>query len=138
MYLSEGIGDFFHAVLKRLLQHPLDEGVEFCFHRHLHLRRVLIDGQHLDPYVKGYGRLYRLELDTLRLLTITNAEFQLSDGVHVEADGILVVFEVIDFILGNAVLYFLEVAQVTDIVVDCLLRVGDEFHATLEFAFTSE
>ena len=138
MYLCEGIGDLLHAVLQGLFKHAFDEGVEFCLYRHFHLRVVLVDGQHLDPYVEGYRRLHRFEFHTLRLLTITDTQFQFSHRVHIEADGILVVFEIIDFVLRHAILYFFQIAQVADVPIDSLLRVGNLFYATLELAFTSE
>ena len=136
--MCQGIGDLLYAVLKRFLYHTLDKRVQLGLYRHLHLRVVLIDGQHLNPYVEGYGRLNGLELDALRLLTVADAELELTHRRHLKAHGVLIETKVTDLVLRDAVAHLLQIVQVADIVVDCLLRVRHELHATLEFRFTSE
>ena len=138
MHLCEGIGDFLDTILKGFLDHRLDEGVELGLYSHLHLGIIIVDGQHLHPNIEGYGRLYGLELDAFGLLTLTDAELELTHGGDIEANGVLIEGKIVDLVLGHAVANLLKVAQVADIVVDGLLRVGNELDTTLEFRFTSK
>ena len=133
MYLGEGVGDFLDTFLEGFLDHRLDEWVELSFHRDFHLGVVVIDGEHLYPDVEGHWRLYGLEFDALGLLALNDAQFEVAHGGHVEGHCVLIVAEIADFVLGDAVAHLLKVAEVTDIVVDCLLRVGYHLDATLEF-----
>ena len=55
MYLCEGIGNLLDTFLEGLLYHTLNEWIELCLHRDLHLGVVLIDRQYLYPYIEGNG-----------------------------------------------------------------------------------
>ena len=131
-YFGQRVGNLLNAVLQRTGDHTLDERVQLGLHRYLHLARLLVDGQHLHPDVEGHGRLCRLKLHALGLLALDDAQLQLAHGGHVDADGVGIEREVLYFVLRYAVAHLLQVAQVADVAVDRLLRVGNLLHATLK------
>ena len=127
LYQGQHVGHLFQSLLQGLLHHGFHEGVELHADGELHLALGLARRHNLYPQVEGQRRGGSAELDALLGFAFDNLQRNGPHGGHFDTKGICRERQVLHLVFGQAVLDFLQIAQIGQFAVNGTLEAGITF-----------